>query len=56
MPRSDTCTRCDKLAIAIADAHGPEKEALQKEQSDHQEKAQARYTKRRKEKQAAKES
>ena len=44
MPRSDTCTRCDKLAIAIDAAHGLEKENFEREQSDHQTKAKAGYT------------
>ena len=55
-PRSDTCTRCDELAIAIDAAHGIEKENFEREQSDHQTKAKARYTMKREEKQAAKES
>ena len=55
-PRSDTCTRCDKLAIAIDAARGPQKDSLLKEQSDHHVKAKAGYTMKREEKQAAKES
>ena len=55
-PRSDTWTRCDELAIAIDAAHGPEKDMLQKEQDDHQAKAKAGYTRKREEKQVAKES
>lgn len=54
--RSDTWTRCDELAIAIDAAHGPEKDMLQKEQDDHQAKAKAGYTRKREEKQVAKES
>ena len=42
--RSDTCTGCNELAIAIGAAHGPEKDNLQKEQDHHQAKAKAGNT------------
>ena len=55
-PRSDTCTKYDELAIAIDAADGPEKDSLEKEQSNHQAKAKAGYTMKREDKLAAKES
>lgn len=36
LPRTDTCARCDELALAIKVSSGEEKEQLKKEQTKHQ--------------------
>ena len=41
--RTDTCTRCDELALAMKVSSGEEKEELRQERDKHQEEAQAGY-------------
>lgn len=56
LPRTDTCARCDELALAIKVSSGEEKEQLKKEQTKHQEEAQAGYDSKRSQKVAATQS
>lgn len=56
LPRTDTCARCDELAVAIKVSSGEEKEQLQQEWDKHQEEAKAGYDSKRTQKVAATQS
>lgn len=56
LPRTDTCGRCDELALAIKISSGEEREQLVMEKNEHQEEADAGYASKHKQKVAATQS
>ncbi|KAL9977051.1 hypothetical protein ACROYT_G014414 [Oculina patagonica] len=56
LPRTDTCGRCDELALAIKVSSGEERQELIQEQKEHQVEAQAGYKSKHNQKEAATQS
>ena len=54
LPRTDTCVRCEELALEIKVSSGEEKVKLIGERNDHQDMAQAGYDSKKTDKAAAK--
>ncbi|XP_027041563.1 uncharacterized protein LOC113669687 [Pocillopora damicornis] len=44
LPRTDTCTTCDKLALIVRSSKGAEKEKLEKELEEHHKLAESAFT------------